>query len=360
MNIGLRRGLWILALTFGVAALAALVTASMGCLSGCSSIGYYAQGAAGHLRLVAAAKPVDAWTADAATPQALRERLLLSQRMRDFAVERLALPDNASYRRYADLQRSAAVWNVVAAPEFSLELKKWCFPIVGCVGYRGYFDPAAAEHAGDELRAQGMEVLVYPVPAYSSLGWFSDPLLNTFVNWPEIDLARLIFHELAHQVAYAPGDTAFNESFATAVERLGGALWLQSRGAAADAITVTDARRTEFRALVARYRVQLKRLYEGAAPDAERREQKAAIYAGLRAEYEALKAGAWSGYAGYDEWFSRVNNAALGVQAAYDANVPWFERLFEQQGRDFPRFYAEVKRLATLPQAERDAALNRP
>src|SRR5438552_18485392 len=199
-------------------------------LAGCGSIGYLAQSASGHLQLMRAARPVPEVLADTSTPESLRKRLELTQRMRDYAIETLKLPDNNSYRRYADLQRSAAVWNVVAAPELSLQLQTWCFPVVGCVGYRGYFDLASANEAAAPLKAEGLEVDIYEVPAYSTLGWTNwiggDPLLNTFVQWPEGELARLIFHELAHQVAYAPGDTTFNESFATAVERIGSERWM--------------------------------------------------------------------------------------------------------------------------------------
>ena len=198
------------------------------------SVGYLWQPAGGHLSLLHSARPVGDWVQDPQTEAALRERLQLSQRMRDFAIQELDLPDNGSYRRYADLHRGAAVWNVVAAPELSLTLQTWCFPVVGCVGYRGYFDEAAAQTAGDALRTEGLEVSVYPVPAYSTLGmsnWLGgDPLLNTFIRWPEGELARLIFHELSHQVVYAAGDTAFNESFATAVEQIGAQRWLSRFG----------------------------------------------------------------------------------------------------------------------------------
>ena len=196
-------------LVAGLATLAAAVTAvSALCLSsGCGSLGYFAQSVGGHMSLLGAARPVPEWVADSTTPPALRHRLELSQQMRDFAVDALALPDNDSYRRYAELHRGAAVWNVVAAPELSLTLETWCFPVVGCVGYRGYFDRADAEAFAETLRAQGSEVNVYGVPAYSTLGrlpgaYFADPLLSTFINYPEVELARLIFHELAHQVAY--------------------------------------------------------------------------------------------------------------------------------------------------------------
>jgi predicted aminopeptidase len=184
-------------------------------------------------------------------------------------------------------------------------------------------------------------------------------LLNTFVNWPEGELARLVFHELAHQVAYAPDDTMFNESFATAVERVGGARWLaQHAGEAARTQYATfDARRNEFRALTGRYRDRLDALYRSSASEADKRAGKAALMAELRNEYASLKAGRWGGFAGYDAWFERANNASFGVLAAYNELVPNFERLFEREGRDFARFYAEVKRLAGLPKPERQATL---
>eukprot|EP01034_Spumella_vulgaris_P037055 gene37055-45705_t len=179
---------------------------------------------------MSAARPVDEWLADGATPDALKARLALSQRIRDYAATELHLPDNPSYRLYADLKRRAAVWNVVAAQPFSLSLHTWCFPVTGCVGYRGYFDEAQARAEATQLQAQGLEASVYGVPAYSTLGYMNwaggDPLLSTFVAWPEGDFVRLLFHELAHQVVYAQGDTVFNESFATAVERLGSARWM--------------------------------------------------------------------------------------------------------------------------------------
>jgi predicted aminopeptidase len=346
----------------GVATLVAGLTAV--CLTtGCANLAYYAQSAAGHLDLVARAQPVAGVAADAATPAALRRRLLLSQRIRDFAVSVLALPDNRSYRRYADLGRSAAVWNVVAAPELSLKLQTWCFAVVGCVGYRGYYDHAAADAAAAALRARGLEVAVYGVPAYSTLGkldWLGgDPLLNTFIDWPEGELARLVFHELAHQVVYASGDTAFNESFASAVERLGVARWL-AQHASDDAraqYAVLEARRDDFRQLTARYRERLDALYRGGASDADKRARKAALMQALRADHALLKQDRWGGYSGYDNWFERANNASLGVLAAYTDLVPNFERLFEREGRDFARFYAAVKQLAGLPPAEREAAL---
>ncbi|HJV63972.1 MAG TPA: aminopeptidase [Albitalea sp.] len=352
--------------SLGIAGIAALATATVCLTSGCSTIGYLAHSVSGHLGVLRAARPVPQWLADADTPAALKERLALTQRIRDFAVSELKEPDNASYRRYADLHRNAAVWNVVAAPELSLELKRWCFPVVGCVGYRGYFDRALADEAAAELRAQGLEVSVYAVPAYSTLGalpgdFFADPLLSTFIRFPEGELARLIFHELAHQVAYAKGDTEFNESFATAVERIGGMRWLSERATpqAREEYERYDGRRRDFRALTRRYRDKLDALYKSAASDADKRRDKAALMAAMRADYEAMKTTRWGGFTGYDAWFAHANNAALGVIAAYDDLVPQFERLFEHDGRDFKRFYADVKRLAALPKNERRDDLRR-
>lgn len=347
----------------GALGTAALAAAALCLTSGCGSVGYLMQSAGGHLDLMSRARPVPQWLADENTPPALRERLALTQRMRDWAVAELKLPDNGSYRSYADLKRNAAVWNVVAAPELSLRLTTWCFPVVGCVGYRGYFDLTRAQAEAKALQAQGLEVSVYGVPAYSTLGWINwlggDPLLNTFLNQPEGEIARLIFHELAHQVAFARDDTPFNESFATAVERIGGERWLQTHASAQARAEyeVYDARRRDFRALTLRTRNELEALYNGSASEADKRAGKAAIYARMRADYEAVKRERWGGYAGYDGWFARANNAALSVQGAYADLVPAFERLFEREGGDFERFYAEVRRLAALPREQRHAAL---
>jgi predicted aminopeptidase len=357
----MRWRVWLMAASAGTGALFLVALGTVCLSSGCSTVGYLAQAAQGHLALVAAATPVDEWLADPATPGPLKDRLALSQRMRDFAVHELHLPDNSSYRAYADLHRAAAVWNVVAAPELSLTLKTWCFPVVGCVGYRGYYSLAGAQAEAAAQQALGLDVDVYPVPAYSTLGktaWLGgDPLLNTFVMWPEGELARLIFHELSHQVAYVPGDTGFNEAYATAVERLGGERWLQQQASEAvrEQYRQVQSRRQDMQALVALYRGRLDQLYRSdAAADAKRR-GKLGLMTQLRAEYQAMKAQRWQGYAGYDAFVARMNNATLGVQAAYLQQVPAFDALFERSGRDWARFHAEVQRLAGLPQAQRDA-----
>ena len=318
------------------------------CLGGCADLPYLGQSVAGHLRLIAAARPVEEWTAEPDTAPALRERLLLTQRMRDFAVAELHLPDNESYRRYADLHREAAVWNVVAAPEMSLTPKTWCFPVMGCVAYRGYFEQAQAKALGEQLKSEGLEVQVYPVPAYSSLGWTPDPLLSTFVGDPEGELAEMMFHELAHQRLYVAGDTAFDEAFATAVGEMGAQLWLERHGSAAaqEAYREDRRRRADFLALTGRYRERLLALYAGEGSD--KPAQKAALMQALRTEYAQLKAGPWGGYAGYDRWFAQANNASFALLATYTERVPEFVALFEREGRDWERFYAAAKRLSGL------------
>ncbi len=332
-------------------------------LSGCADLSYYWQSARGHLTLMHAARPVQDWLADPATPPDLKRQLALAQRMRSFAVERLHLPDNASYHRYADLQRRAAVWNAVAAPPYSLQLKTWCFPFTGCIGYRGYYDEADAQALAARLREEGLEASVYGVPAYSTLGWMNwlggDPLLSTFIRYPEGELARMLFHELAHQVVYVQDDTRFNESYATAVERLGTAQWLRDEAgeAARKEYQDFDARRRELRGLMLATRQELETAYASAAGTPAMHERKAEAMQRFRDRYAALKRERWNGYAGYDAYVARANNAVFGVQAAYDGWVPAFEAMFVQQGSDWARFHAAVAALARQPRAERDAAL---
>ncbi len=349
----------------GLAGVVAFGVAAALCLSGCANLGYYWQSAAGHLKVMSAARPVDEWLADGQASQRLKTRLALSQRIRDFAVAELNLPDNPSYRRYADLQRTAVVWNVVAAPPYSLTLKQWCFPVTGCVGYRGYFDEAEARAEAKQVAAQGLETSVYPVPAYSTLGWMNwaggDPLLNTFINYPEGELARLIFHELAHQVLYAKNDTMFNESFATAVERLGSARWLAMRApdTARQEYAQFDGRRNQFRALARETRERLEKIYkDGQGP--QRETLKNAALDEFRQRYVRMRE-AWGGdparFRGYDRWVEQANNASFGAQAAYDELVPGFEALFEREGRDWKRFYDAARRLAEMPKGDRHKLL---
>lgn len=356
--------------------LAAPILALLACLAlaGCAhtegALGYYWQSVQGHARLLQAARPLDEWIANESTPAPLRARLQLAQRARHFAVQELGLPDNASYRSYADLGRSAAVWNVVAAPPYALELHRWCFPFTGCIGYRGYFQEADAQAEGARLAAQGLEVDVYGVPAYSTLGYLDwaggDPLLNTFIGWPEGEFVRLLFHELAHQVVYAQGDTLFNESFATAVERLGTERWLatQARPEVRQAFAASEERRQAFRALTRATRARLAEIYEqNKAPEHDSQAlnaMKSVAMQDFRARYAVLRE-RWLAQGarveGYDRWVAQANNASFAAQAAYDAWVPAFEALFAQQGQRWDAFYDAVRHLAALPQDERHARL---
>ncbi len=331
---------------------ALLVAVAALALSGCSAVSHWGQALGGHLGIMRAAKPVDDWLAGPATAPELAERLRLSQQMRDFATRRLALPDNNSYRRYADLHRPAAVWNVVAAPEFGFELKTWCYPVMGCAGYQGWFSRDEAQAHADALKAEGWEVQVQAIPAYSSLGWSrllgGDPLLNTFIRYPEGELAAMLFHELAHQRVYVADDTGFNEAYASAVELLGAREWLAAKPEALAAFEDGRARRERFLALAREGRQRLAAVY--ADPAAQRAEGKAAVMAELRAR-------AHDEAPGYEAWFQRANNASFAILSAYDELVPAFMRLFEREGRDWVKFHAAVERLKPLSREERRANL---
>ncbi|SRR5450830_13155 len=341
-------------------AAAAVTTASCLWLGGCTSLGYYAQAAQGQYSLLAQAKPIDAWLADPQTSEQLRNKLQTVREIRRFAVEQLDLPDNGSYKSYVQLPRPFVVWNVVAAPALSLQARKWCFPIAGCVDYRGYYDEQEAQTYADSLAQEGYDVQVAGVPAYSTLGWFNDPVMSTFINYPDGELARLIFHELAHQLLYVKGDTQFNESYATTVEELGVERWLQRRDDAklSAAYQVFAARRQGFLALLLKYRAQLDSNYRSGASDEEKLQRKAQLFDALRADYQQLKQ-SWNGFAGYDRWFAMpLSNAHLALIGAYHDRVPAFRALFQQSG-SFVAFFAQVKKLAALDKGARDLALDR-
>jgi len=335
---------------------------AIACLAGgCSTVGYYMQAIGGQMELMRKARPIRELLADPSTDAELKRRLERVVQIRNFASTALHLPDNESYRRYADIKRPYVVWNVFATPELSVQPKEWCFPFAGCVGYKGYFADADAQRLAAELRAQGYDVYTGGVPAYSTLGWFKDPVLNTFIRYPESEIARLIFHELAHQVAYAKGDTTFNESFAVAVEEAGVQRWLAAHGTAEQKAAFDRAQihRIGFMDIVARYRERLAQVYAQPVDAAEKRAQKAQAFAQMRADYQTLKQ-SWDGFAGYDAWFGQpLNNAQLASVAIYTQLVPAFQALLREQDNDLPRFYAEVKRLAGLSQAERGAAMQR-
>lgn len=333
-----------------------LVTGMSG---GCTNLGYYLQSVSGHMDIVGRKQPIQALLEDANTAAALKNKLAAALKIREFASRELGLPDNGSYRHYADLQRPYAVWNVFATTEFSIRPKEWCLAFAGCVAYRGYFSKAEAEQFAANLRSQGHDVFVSGVPAYSTLGWFNDPVLNTFVNYPETEIARLIFHELAHQVVYVRDDTMFNESFAVAVEIEGLSRWLDKNGSPADkaAHNLVEQRKNTFISLVLKYREKLAQLYSRNLSDEEKRQSKARIFGELREEYAKLKTG-WGGYSGFDRWFAQEpNNATLASVAAYTQLVPVFQTLLERHRGDLPGFYSAVKEIAKLSKHERAARL---
>lgn len=330
----------------------------LGLLQGCSSLGYYGQSIAGHLQLMGQRQPIAQLLQDPETPPALKQKLQQIRAMRTFATTALGLPDNNSYRSYAALEREAVVWSVVATPAFSVEPKQWCYLFVGCASYRGYFSRQRAERYAEELRAGGLDVAVQPVPAYSTLGWFDDPLPSTVIDWPEVRIAGLIFHELAHQQLYVRNDSAFNEAFASLVEQEGVARWLGDReGPDFTQWQISHRRERQFVALLLNTRNALAALYRQPLDDALMSRRKTALFAQLRERYTALKQ-QWGGYRGFDGWFGRdLNNAHLASIATYEVRVPAFRQLLEQAGGDLPAFYAASRALGQLPQAQREARL---
>jgi predicted aminopeptidase len=323
-------------------------------LGGCGSVGYYAQSARGQLALMGGAAPIEELLRSPDTPPQLAERLRLVQQLRDFASERLALPDNGSYRSYADIGRRAVVWSVMAAPRYSVEPKRWCYPLLGCLVYRGYFSRDAALAEGARLRALQMDVAVLPVPAYSTLGWFEDPLPSSVIHWPEPELAGLMFHELAHQRLYVADDTAFNEAYASAVAKLGIRQWLDEKSEPYASWEAREARGAAVAQLLLQTRKRLAAAFAQAADDAEREQRKQAIYRELVASYEHLSAG-WPEPRPYGHWFAdgQINNAHLVQVATYDQWVPAFERLWMEQGQDPRAFHAAAASLGALPPEQR-------
>jgi len=327
-------------------------------LASCSGLNYYAQAAQGQLSLLSDARPIEDWINDNGTDTRLRTRLATARQIRSFAVGELGLPDNNSYKNYAALSRPYVLWNVVATPELSLKPMQWCFPVAGCVNYRGYYSKDAAVEYAKELRAEGKDVQVGGVPAYSTLGWFNDPLISTFIHYPDAELARLIFHELSHQVVYVAGDSQFNESFASAVEEAGVERWLNGFGndTMRQNYIKYAARKKEFLQLLLKYRRALEDNYASEAPVPEKRATKARLFQQLKDEYLVLKE-SWGGFAGYDRFFAEpLSNAHLASIATYNDFVPAFRALLAREG-SFSKFYAAARQLAELSKQERHRRL---
>jgi predicted aminopeptidase len=323
---------------------ARLLLAAIACasLQGC----YYAHLAAGQLELSRRRVPIEAVLARPETDEVLRGRLELAQRARDFAIDELGLPDNGSYRAFADLGRRYATWNLFAAPEFSVKPRRWCFPVAGCVSYRGYFDEKRAHRVADRLRSKGYDVHVAPSIAYSTLGHLRDPVLNTMLRYGDAELAAFLFHELAHQAVYAPGDSDFNEAFATVVETEGLRRWLgsQERPGELEKFLALRARQRTAAELMVGSRRRLAALYASGIPEEAMRKEKAAEFARLR---ESLAAGGQpSG--------GEFNNARLVALATYERCVPSLRAALEREGGDLPAFYAAMDRVAQIPTERRE------
>lgn len=330
--------------------------------SGCQTAHYYRQAIEGQYQILSQRRSIDTLIADPDTPASLKQQFVLVKALRTFAQGELKLPVNKHYVTYVDLHRRYAVWNVHAAPELSLEPKKWWYPFVGSLKYRGFFAEKDAREYGQSLAEDGWDVCVEGVEAYSTLGWFADPLLNTFIGHRGSDLAEIIFHELAHQRLFFSGDTDFNEAFATAVAEEGMRRWFSSQNDEAGYRTylLEQERNRQFVALVLEARSKLEALYgTNSAPARAEfvRGEKARIIAQLKSDYQTLKA-PWQGYAGYDAWFARdLNNAQLNTVSLYYDLVPGFQALLARAGGDLEAFYASVQQMRVLAKDARHSRL---
>ena len=341
----------------GVRAL--LLAAACTLLYGCGSL-YLMQAASGQLQVLRERVPIETLLADPHTPPALRAHLEEVRAAREFASRELGLPDNKSYRSYADIGRPYVVWNVVAAPEFSVSPKRWCFPIAGCVAYRGYFREQRAREFAAALAVRGYDVSVDGVPAYSTLGRFADPVLSSMLRYGDDELAATIFHELAHQLLYVRDDSEFNEAFATTVEDAGLERWLSSQGASQHLQQLRERQEhaAAFVSLLAHSRSRLALLYASGAARDEMRAGKAQILGTLAADMRALELREGASYPLYEAWIAEgLNNARLASVSTYFDCVPGFARLLAQAGDDLARFYAAARELARQPRAQRHARL---
>ncbi|MGH8670537.1 MAG: aminopeptidase [Burkholderiales bacterium] len=328
-------------------------------LAGCANLGYYTKSVSGHLEIWGKQRPITQLIDDPAISPDLKDKLAAVLSIREFASRELFLPDNQSYRTYADIKRAYAVWTVYAAPRLSTQLQEWCFPIAGCVFYRGYYSESAAQRFAAELQTQGFDIFVGRALAYSTLGKLTDPVLNTFVNYPQTEITKLLFHELAHQVVYIPNDTTFNESFATTVELEGTRRWLEQHGSEKlrQNYHETDRRKIAFVELITRYREKLDALYAANTTDDDKFQGKMRLFEELKADHARLKLD-WGGYNGYDRWLAdNPNNAMLASVVAYNQLQPAFQALLVQLGGDLPSFYEAVKQIGKLPKDERLARL---
>jgi len=342
-------------LVSGVKIISCAVMATV--LGACADLRYYAHVTHGESALLLQRRSVRKVVADPATDPKLAARLRLSQQARKFASAQLHLPDNRSYTYYVELHRPYVVWNVFATPRYSVDAVLQCFPIAGCVAYRGWFDEKKAKESAEKLQMQGDDVYIGGVPAYSTLGWFADPILSSMMRWDNDELVGTIFHELAHQLIYVKGDTAFNESYAMFVENQGLKEWHRSRGEP-EGDDHAQAMDDGFTQLVLDLRARLKKLYASGASTADMAAGKARAIADFRERYATWRDKYWPGDHRYDAWVaSPINNATLLPFGLYDQWIPAFAALFKQANGQWQDFYARVRVLAKEPKAERENAL---
>jgi predicted aminopeptidase len=347
-----------------------MLLAALAVVSGCQTVTFYSQAAKGQYQIFAHEKPIDELLADTNTPAELKARFVLLESLRSFAKANLALPVDDHYRKYVDVHRPFVVWNVEAAPEFSMQPKTWWYPLVGSLEYRGYFSKAGATNYAAFLRRKGYDVMVGGVEAYSTLGWFKDPILNTFIFDADADLAETIFHELGHQRVFARGDTDFNEAFATSVGQEGARRWLRASGNTNvyEKYVAEIQHTSEYALLIKQYRRRLEALYgdkedeegrvnatnqKSAVPPEQLRREKEQILDELKRDFSVMRTH-WSEDSQYDDWFAqRLNNASLNSVAAYYGLVPAFENLLQLNGGDLEKFYNEVERLSKMSKKQR-------
>jgi predicted aminopeptidase len=332
-------------------------------MAGCAGPAFYAQAISGHLELMNGRTEIDEILADNRTDPALQQELKLAMEIRQFAINQLGLPDNGSYTQFVHTGRQAVTWNVVAAPEFSIEPRRWCFIISGCVSYRGYFEQHKAVRFSKKLEKKSFDVTVSPAIAYSTLGWFDDPLLDTMLQYQDEQLAAFIFHEMAHQQLYVKGDTEFSESYASFVEETGVREWLRSSGR--DKLLArwlaVNAASTEFNQLIRVTRERLNKVYTSGIGEEEMREQKKAIFTNMESEYLTMVDANWDGQNHYRSWFTReLNNAQLALINLYQGGSCAFEKLYESAGGNMLHFQQLAADRAALGKQERAAWLNQP
>ena len=332
-------------------------------LGGCAGPGYYAQAISGHMHIMHARVEISTVLEDGNTDPALAARLRQSQEVLSFAHDQLGLPANGKFSQFVVTGKDAITWNVVAAPEFSLEPRLWCFPVAGCVPYRGYFDQSEAEGFAARMKSRSLDVAVSPAIAYSTLGWFEDPLLDTMLQYSDPQLAGIMFHELAHDRLYVKGDTAFSEAFASFVEQTGVRLWLtaSNQGTQLGNWNRTNAAALQFNHLLLKTRQELQELYTSAQADETKRENKSQLFEALRQEYRHMVKTDWSGVDYFARWMSgEQNNASLAILDSYEGGVCEFNVLYDSAGRDIEQFYRLAEEKAALDPAQRKAWLEQP